>query len=201
MAVAHGTQDAGADIVEHQADQAGVVDGQVGSSLRNDFGRHIHQIQHIRDQPNTCKGKEDSQHNRQHDGSMYGILNFFVILVAVILADNNAGTGGEAHEKANEHVDDGANGSYRREGLVADIIAHYPGVHGIVQLLEYISGQQRQCKHDNMFGDATLSHVYVAFFLFYLVMSGHDDCLLHIDAVGCFVDVCFYFIATRDVYQ
>ena len=92
---------------------------------------------------------------------MYGILHLIMLSGPVELADHHAGTGGQAHKEADKHIDDGAYGSHGGEGLVADEVTHHPGIHHIVHLLEHVAGQQRQCKGDDMPGNAALGHIHV----------------------------------------
>lgn len=73
----------------------------------------------------------------------------------------NAGAGGQAHEKADQHIDNGAHVAYGRVGVVGGVVAHHPGVNGIVKLLEDIAQQQRKSEGNNMEGDIALGHIHI----------------------------------------
>lgn len=79
----------------------------------------------------------------------------------VVLADDHTGTGGQAHEEANEHVHNGTHRAHGGECLVADIVAHHPGIHHVVHLLEHIARQQGQGKGDEVAGDVALGHIHI----------------------------------------
>ncbi len=55
----------------------------------------------------------------------------------------------------------GPHGAHGGKRLVADVVAHHPGVHHVVELLEQVARQQRQGKIDEMPRGAALGHVHV----------------------------------------
>jgi hypothetical protein len=55
------------------------------------------------------------------------------------LGYDNPCTAGKSHKETDEGIDDGTDGSYGGEGLVADIVANDPSVNRIIQLLENIT--------------------------------------------------------------
>ena len=65
-----------------------------------------------------------------------------------MLGNYHAGTAGQTEEKADQHIDDGTDGADGGKRLVADVVPHNPGVHGVVKLLKNISDQERQREID-----------------------------------------------------
>ena len=92
---------------------------------------------------------------------MDGLLHLIVALGAVILADDHARAAGQPQKEADKRVDDGRDGAHGGKRLVADIVAHHPGVHHVVQLLEQVAHHQRQGEIDQMLRDAALGHVHI----------------------------------------
>ena len=67
---------------------------------------------------------------------------------AVVLADDHAGAAGKAQKAADEHIDDGGDGTNGGEGLITDEVAHYPCVYGVVKLLKDVARQKGEGEHD-----------------------------------------------------
>lgn len=159
--VAHGPENAGAHVIDQQARDAGEIDGQIRRGLRQHLRRGVHQVQHGRDQGQAQGRERRAQHQGQHHGRVDGIPDLFGPVGPVILADDHPRAAGQAHKEADEHIDDGPHGAHGGKGLVGHKVAHHPGVHHVVKLLEHVSGQQRQGELDQVAGDAALGHVHV----------------------------------------
>ena len=159
--VAHCPENAGAHVVDEQPRNAGKIDGQIGRGLRQHLRRGVHQGQHGRDQGQTQGRERPAQHQRQHHGRVDGVPDSVRLMGPVILTDDHACAAGQAHEKANEHIDDGPHSAHGGERLVGHEVAHHPGVHHVVQLLKHVAGQQRQGELHQVAGDAALGHVHV----------------------------------------
>ena len=97
-------------------------------------------------------------------------------LGTVVLADDHACAGGKTHEKAHQHVDDGANTADGGVGFVAYEPTHHPGVHHVVKLLKNVACQQRKGEEYDMPGDITLGHIHILAALPEGILSnGHKD--------------------------
>ena len=140
---------------------AGKVDGQVGGLLRRHLRRGLHQAQHQGRHENAGCGEHDAQQERQHHGGVHRLPHLFLPLGAVILADDHARAAGEAKEKADQRIDHRPYRAHGGKRLVADVVAHHPGIHHVVELLKKIAHHQRQGKVDQMLCDAALRHVHV----------------------------------------
>ena len=161
LRVAHGPQDSGTDVVEHQAHDAAEVNTQVGGGFRQNIGGGVHQPEHERCHGQTDAGEQNAQNEGHGQGGVDGAAHILVALGTVVLADDDTGTGGQTHKEADEHVHDGADGAHGGVGLVADIAAHHPGVHHVVHLLENIACQQGEGEGDQMLCDVALSHIHI----------------------------------------
>ncbi len=160
-AVTHRAEDAGAHVVDQQAHDAGEVDGEVGRGLRHHLRRRVHQPQQRGGQAHADAGEGHAHDQRDDDGGVDGPGHLFLHFGAVVLTDDHTGAAAEPHEKADEHVDDGAHAAHGGEGLVGHEVAHHPGVHHIVELLEHVARQQGQGKQDQVPGDAARGHIHV----------------------------------------
>ena len=83
------------------------------------------------------------------------------LLGPVVLGDDHARPGGQAHEEADEHVDDGVHGAHGGEGLLPHVVPHHPGVHGVIELLEQVAEEQRHGKADQQAVYVAAGHVHV----------------------------------------
>ena len=88
------------------------------------------------------------------------------------------GAAGQAHEGADEHIDDGGHGAYGGEGLLADEVAHHPGIHHVVHLLKEVPRQQGQGKQEQVGKDVPLGHVYIVPASFFKLLTRLHVCLL-----------------------
>ena len=79
---------------------------------------------------------------------MDGLLDPLHLFGAVILGDDHASPAGKAHKGADEHIDDGGDGTNGGEGLITDEVAHYPCVYGVVKLLKDVARQKGEGEHD-----------------------------------------------------
>ena len=160
-AVAHGPENSGTHVVDQQAHDAGEIDGEIGGGLRHDLRRRVHKTQQEGCQSQAQPGKGDAHKKGDHHGGVDGLGDLAVALGTVVLADDHTGAAAQAHEKADQHVDDGPHTAHGGEGLVGHVVAHHPGVHHIIELLEHVARQQGQGKEDQMPGDAAAGHIHV----------------------------------------
>ena len=92
---------------------------------------------------------------------MDGLPHLLLPARAVVLADDHARAAGEAKEKADQRIDHRPYRAHGGKRLVADVVAHHPGVYHVVELLEQIAQQQRQGEIDQVLCDAALRHVHI----------------------------------------
>lgn len=95
LGIAHGAQNARAHVVEHKANDAREVDGEVRRGLRHDLGRGLHEIEHEGNHGDADDCKEHGQNERHDDGSVDSIAHLIIPLCAVILRNDDAGTAGK----------------------------------------------------------------------------------------------------------
>jgi len=81
------------------------------------------------------------------------------VLSAEELRDDNASTRGEAHEEAENGVDDLVGRTDCRQSLLSDEITDNHRVHDVVELLEEISRQQRNGEFYEEGNDFPVRHV------------------------------------------
>ena len=159
--VAGSLQNAGAHVVQQQAHDAREIDGQVRGLVRRHLRGGLHQVQHQRRHGDARAGENHAQQQRQENGGVYRLMYLFRPVRTVILADDHAGAAGHSQKEADEGVDNGPHGAHGGERLIADEIAHHPGVHHVVKLLEQVACQQRQGEADQVSRGAALGHVHV----------------------------------------
>ena len=87
---------------------------------------------------------------------MDGFFHGFVVPGAEKPGDDDTGTHGHTVEKAHQHEDQTGGGAYCRQGGVADVAAHHPGVEGVIKLLKKVAQEDRQGKQQHLFPDRTL---------------------------------------------
>ena len=158
-AVANGTEDTGAHIVQHQTGNTAEVDLQIGLGLHKHILRSFHQGQHDGGQENAHHRADEADDQGKRNGGVHRLVDAFGVFGAKALGDDHTGTHRHTGEEAHQHIDDGGSGTHRRQRLFADELAHHDGVHGIIKLLEQIADHQRQGKSQQMLPDDTLGHV------------------------------------------
>lgn len=132
LGVAHRPEDPCAHVVEHEPEDAGEVDGKIGPGLGEHLRRGLHEPKHQRRHAHA-DGREQHAQNGGHDqGRIDRVADLFLLLGSVILGDDHARAGGQAHEEADEHVKDRGHGAHGGEGLLPYVVAHHPGVHGVI---------------------------------------------------------------------
>ena len=82
-----------------------------------------------------------------------------MIFRAVAFGNEHTGTHGDALEEAHHHVDQACRGADRRQGGIAQVTAHHPGVEGVVKLLEEVAQENGEGKEQNFGPDGTLCQV------------------------------------------
>ena len=161
LGVAHGPEDACAHVVEHEAEDAGKVDGEIPPRLGEHLGGRLHEGEHIGGHPYAHGREHHAQQQRHHQGGVDRFLDLVLLFGAVVLGDDHARARGQAHEEADEHVQNGVHRAHGAEGFLAHVVAHHPGVHGVVELLEQVPQQQRHGEPDQEPIHVAPGHVHV----------------------------------------
>ena len=182
--IADSAENAGAHVVEHQTGNTAKVNFKIRCRLTDDIVRCAHHAEHVRRDENAENGKGNGENKRHHQCRADGAADLFIRLCAIILRDNDTGTGGKSHEKADQRIDDRTDGADGGECFLADKVADNDAVNGVVKLLEEISGHQRKREEKKLFPDRALGHI-AGFALLY--------CFRHSSPLF-YVDFTFFFI-------
>lgn len=182
--IADSAENAGAHVVEHQTGNTAKVNFKIRCRLTDDIVRCAHHAEHVRRDENAENGKDNGENKRHHQCRADGAADLFIRLCAIILRDNDTGTGGKSHEKADQRIDDRTDGADGGECFLADKVADNDAVNGVVKLLEEISGHQRKREEKKLFPDRALGHI-AGFALLY--------CFRHSSPLF-YVDFTFFFI-------
>ena len=147
LGVSDGAQNTRAHIVDHQADDARKIDGEIG------FGEGIHPVvaafgvQHHSEHPRGHRhpdgGEYHAENQGQRDRGVGGALDVFFAFGTVILRDHDTRTRRQTAEKADEDVHNGGNAADGGVRAVFARLSDDPRIDHIVQLLEQIARQKR----------------------------------------------------------
>ena len=69
--------------------------------------------------------------------------------------EDDAGTHGYAVEEADHHKDEAAGGADRRQGVITQVVAHYPGIECVIKLLEHVAQEHGQGEKQHAFPNGT----------------------------------------------
>ena len=161
LGVPHRPEDAGTDVVEHEAEDAGKVDGQISLRLGEHLRRRLHESEHQGRHGYADAGEQDAQHGGHGQGRMDRIADLVGLLRPVVLGDDHPRAHGQAHEEADEHVDDGIHGAHGAECFLAHVVAHHPGVHRVIELLEQVPQKQGHGEADQEPVHVAPGHVHI----------------------------------------
>ena len=161
--IAHGAQDARADVVQQHPGNAQKVDPQIGRGRADHVVGRGHQAQHERRHEDAQHGEHGAHAQSQRDRGLHRAVQLLVLLRAVILRDHDARAGGETGEDADEHIDDRPRAAHGGQRLTADVVAHDDGVDRVVELLKDVADHQRQGEADEEARNAALGHVRIFF--------------------------------------
>ena len=98
--IADSAENAGAHVVEHQTGNTAKVNFKIRCRLTDDIVRCAHHAEHVRRDENAENGKDNGENKRHHQCRADGAADLFIRLCAIILRDNDTGTGGKSHEKS-----------------------------------------------------------------------------------------------------
>ena len=102
---------------------------------------------------NAHHRQDGARHERQRRRGVHHPGEGLTVPSAVLLGDDHCGAGGDAHEEAQNQVDDRGRGSaHGAQGVHANEIAHQ-GVHGVVHLLEEGAQGHRQEEEQDLLPD------------------------------------------------
>lgn len=89
-----------------------------------------------------------AQHQSHDKGGVDGLLDPLHLFGAVILGDDHASPAGKAHKRADEHIDDGGDGTHSGEASLLTKLPTNPCVYGVVKLLKDVARQKGEGEHD-----------------------------------------------------
>ena len=142
--IADSTENAGAHVIEHQTGNTAKVNFKIRCRFTDDVVRRTHHAEHVRCNEDAENSKDNREKKCHHQCRADGTADLFIRLCAIILRDNDTGTGGKPHEKADQGIDDRTDGADGGECFLADKVADNDAVNGVVKLLKEISGHQRK---------------------------------------------------------
>ena len=166
LCIADGTQDGGAEVVEHlhrhaQEDDAHIQDRQIDHVLRR-----AHQL---KQRPRQRDADDHQQHaagqGQQHRG-VHRVGDGAVIPRARVARDEHVRADGQADEQADDHVVQRADGAHCGQGFVARKAAHDDGVRRIEQQLQDAREHDGQGKDEHLREQTALRHVHGTVCLF-----------------------------------
>ena len=102
--------------------------------------------------------KGSDEHCQQHDG-MDAVVDLLSHPGAKPLGNDHHRPGGQAGKDAHRQVDDGPGGSHGGQSYLARELAHYYGIHRVVQLLKEGAKPQGKEQGQDLFPDHSLGNV------------------------------------------
>ena len=118
-----------------------VHDGEDGAAeivaeIEDGLGKHIcggsHPAQNRRGKGHAQNGEDHTCGKAEGDIRVDGKAHMRIVLGSEIPGDHHACAHGNTVEETDHHMDDTSGGADRRQGIVPQEIANYPGVEGVV---------------------------------------------------------------------
>ena len=151
-AVADGPEDAGEAVIHKGKDQTHEDDPHIGNGQIPDGFLHLHQGEEGMGEENEHHGdRQGEAQAAQHRGADLAAEGF-IILRAVMIADQDAGAQGDAVEKENHQGHQRIGGAHSGQRLLADIAADDDAVHGVVEQLKQVPQHEGNRKPDQLRG-------------------------------------------------
>ena len=143
-------QDADERVVHDKTGCARKIDPEIRDGFRQHLGRRLHEDQHRFCKDDADDGHEDGEEETEGDGRMDGLFGLFPVARADEVRDDV--------EKSDDEKDEVAGACDGGEGVVADIVADDDGVGGVVELLEQVAEEDRDCEPDDLCTVGALGH-------------------------------------------
>ena len=134
-------------------------------------------MQKPRQTDNTYHGTKQGNHRPDHIDHRCGTSRIFRFSCANKLRCHNGHTAGKAGTKSKHQKLQTSDASHRRQRVRTKGTAHDDRIHSRIQLLKYVSCQDRQHKHQDRPEDISLCQI-VLFFQFLLPNLSVDFALL-----------------------
>ena len=155
-AVADGSQDAHAEVIQHDSHRAGKIVAEIGDGIRHDLLRRTHHIQHPWRKDHAEHGQEHARRDAEQHRRMHGDAEPCVVLRAEIARDHNARTDGNAAEKAHEQENQTARRGDRGILRIAQVPPDDQGIGGVIKLLKDLTEKDRDGKRRHTLPDRPL---------------------------------------------
>ena len=159
--VAGGLQYAHQHVVHYQTGGAGKIDAQIFAGFDKYFLRCAHPTEHRRGDGHADQRDQHTEDQPHGHRGVHGQSGLTGIVRADVVGDHHARAGGEAHEEADEQVDERRVGAHSRKGVFTQVISDDQGVRGVVELLEQIADEDGDCKPDDLPAYAALGQYTV----------------------------------------
>lgn len=121
LGVAFGPEHTGTHVIDHGDDGTGQVYAKICHGIGEDFLRGVHPNQQLPGEQHTQNGYHYAGAQAQYHGGVNELFQTWIVLGTVIHGIQDAGTGGQAQEEADEQVDEGAGGTNCRQGQLAAV--------------------------------------------------------------------------------
>ena len=155
-AVAHGVEDAHHDVVHDDENGTAEIVAEIDDGQGEDFLGGVHEPQDGGSSADTQNRQQDAHSQSESHGGVNGLVHDVIILGAVVFGDDDTGTHRQAAEETHHQENQTAGGTDGGQGVVADEIAHSPGVEGVIKLLEHIAQEYGEGKQEDLFPDDAL---------------------------------------------
>ena len=160
--IAHGADDACAEIVQHVEGHADEVNAQVQGGQVDDVVGAAHHVQQGTGQAQAQDHDKHTGHQRQGDGGMHAAGYALTIACAVGMGDDDVAAQGKTHEQVGQQVNQRAGGAHRRQGLGACKLADNGNIRSVIKQLQDAGEHQRQGEAEHQRKERPLSHIEVA---------------------------------------
>jgi len=142
-AVTYGMKNAHKNVIHHGENTTGKEPAEIGDGLGQNLGGCAHPSQNGGGQTDTGNGKGDTGYQAKSNGGMDGFFHGGIVPCAVVPGDDHTGTHRNTGEKADHHENQASGGTDGGEGIITNEIANTPRIKGVIELLEYISEENR----------------------------------------------------------
>ena len=159
LAVTDGVENAHKDVVHHGEEHTVGIVPEIGNGLgKNRIGR-LHPAQNGGREYNAQHRQQDTGRQTESHIRVHGPLQGIVVLGTETFGDEHTGTHGNALEETHHHVDQAGRGTDCRQGGIAQISAHDPGVESVIKLLKKIAQENGKCEQQDFYPDGTFCQI------------------------------------------
>ena len=159
-AVPQAAEHAAQDVIKAAARDAQEDDDQIGGTPVDDALRRIQQAEQGPGEQRPDHHDDHGGEGGQNDAGPDRTGQFLPLRGPKILAHQDAGSHGDAHEQHQHQIQDRPRTAHGGQGVVSDVASHDDAVHRVVQLLGDIPQEHRNRKGNDLLYGRPHAHIH-----------------------------------------